>query len=137
MVDHLTPEKRSALMARIRSSDTVPEIKLRSALHRRGWRFRKNVRKLPGTPDIVFPSRSIVIFVDGDFWHGYEFDNWSAKLPEFWRRKIARNIERDGENNAALRALGWSVLRVWEHQISKGLEQTILDIELALQVNAK
>lgn len=106
-------------MGRVRQRDTAPELALRSALHRRGLRFRKNVKGLPGSPDIVFPGAKVALFVDGDFWHGRNFDAWSAKLQPFWRAKIERNIERDRQNAADLEASGWQVLRVWEKDIKK------------------
>lgn len=116
-MDVVSPEVRSRIMRSIRSRDTWPERIVRSGLHRRGYRFRKHVRDLPGTPDIVFRSLQVAVFVDGDFWHGYQFDDWSSKLSPHWRAKIARNIARDRRNFAALRGAGWKVLRVWEHSV--------------------
>jgi len=122
MPDRLTKEQRSALMGRVRQKDTAPELALRSALHRRGLRFRKNVRGLPGSPDIVFSKAKVAVFVDGDFWHGRDFNAWKEKLQPFWRAKIERNIERDAQNAKDLEALGWRVVRVWEKEIKKELE---------------
>jgi len=117
MVDRLTPAQRSALMARVRRADTGPERALRSELHRRGLRFFKHVKALPGSPDIVFSRARIVVFIDGDFWHGYRFPLWKAKLAPFWQDKIERNRLRDRRNFRRLRARGWTVIRVWEHQV--------------------
>jgi DNA mismatch endonuclease (patch repair protein) len=125
MADRLTKEQRSALMGRVRQKDTAPELALRSALHRRGLRFRKNVRGLPGSPDIVFSKAKVAVFVDGDFWHGRDFDAWKEKLQPFWRAKIERNIERDAQNASDLEALGWRVVRVWEKEIKKELEAAL------------
>ncbi|GAA5513094.1 very short patch repair protein [Deinococcus carri] len=110
-------------MGRVRQRDTAPELALRSALHRRGLRFRKNVKGLPGSPDIVFIRAKVAVFVDGDFWHGRDFDGWKDKLQPFWRAKIERNIQRDAQNVANLEALGWRVLRVWEKDIKKRLDE--------------
>lgn len=128
MPDRLTKEQRSALMGRVRQKDTAPELALRSALHRRGLRFRKNVRGLPGSPDVVFPVAKVAVFVDGDFWHGRDFAAWSAKLQPFWKAKIERNIERDRGNVADLEALGWQVLRVWEKDVKKRLPDVVEEV---------
>ncbi len=105
-----------------RKADTKHERFLRSELWRAGCRFRKNVKHLPGTPDIVFSRARIAIFCDGDFWHGRDWDSRRAKLergsnPEYWVRKIERNMERDGENTRQLLAAGWTVIRIWESEI--------------------
>ncbi|MBP3983597.1 very short patch repair endonuclease [Pseudoxanthomonas helianthi] len=117
MADVMTPAQRSALMARIRGVDTKPERVLRSELHRRGLRFFKHVKTLPGRPDIVFPRAMVVVFVDGDFWHGYQFHRWKAKLTPFWQEKIEGNRIRDRRNFRWLRTNGWTVIRIWEHEI--------------------
>lgn len=117
MADRLTPAARSALMARIRGRDTGPEMAVRRMLHRAGYRFRVQVRRLPGTPDLVFPGRRKVIFVHGCFWHGHPgcpFACIPSTRREFWCEKIGRNRERDGRAMESLRAEGWSVLVVWE-----------------------
>ena len=112
-------------MGRVRQKDTAPELALRSALHRRGMRFRKNVKGLPGSPDIVFSGPRLAVFVDGDFWHGRDFDVWKEKLQPFWRAKIERNIERDAQNVQDLETLGWRVVRVWEKEIKKERELVV------------
>ena len=122
MTDVMSPEARSRLMSRIRGKDTGPERRLRSVLHARGLRFRKHVRELPGTPDIVFTRARVVVFVDGDFWHGWRFPLWEHKLSPFWAEKIRRNRQRDRRNFAKLRRMGWKVIRVWEHQIEKDVD---------------
>lgn len=133
MADRLTREQRSALMGRVRQKDTAPELALRSALHRRGLRYRKNVRTLPGSPDIVFVRARTVVFVDGDFWHGRDFDAWKEKLQPFWRAKIERNLERDAQNVADLEAAGWKVYRAWEKDIKRRLDEVCADIEALLR----
>lgn len=119
MVDTMTPEARSRLMSRIRGKDTKPEWKVRRLLHALGYRYRLHVRKLPGTPDLVFPSRRAVVFVNGCFWH------WHAAcrpkpltaLPPFWQAKLARNQTRVPEVAAKLEALGWRSLSVFECEL--------------------
>ncbi len=119
MADNLTPEQRSRTMSRIRSKDTKAETTIRKLVHARGLRFRKNVEKLPGKPDLVFSSARVVVFVDGDFWHGWKFDEWKDKLAPYWRQKIEGNMARDAKRSAQLAADGWQVIRVWEHDIKK------------------
>ena len=107
-------------MAAIQGKDTKPEMIVRKYLFSRGLRFRVQVRKLPGTPDIVLPKYKTVIFVNGCFWHGHEGCKY-FRLPnsnvEFWEEKIERNVARDVRNEAELKALGWRVIRVWECEI--------------------
>ena len=116
MTDVMTPEQRSRNMAAIKWKDTKPEMIVRKYLFSRGLRFRVQVRKLPGNPDIVLPKYKTVIFVNGCFWHGHEGCKY-FRLPksnvEFWKEKIERNIERDRESMLALFDLGWKVIRVW------------------------
>jgi DNA mismatch endonuclease (patch repair protein) len=116
MADITTPEKRSRMMAGIRGKDTKPEMLMRRALFERGFRYRLHARGLPGTPDLVFRRHGAVIFVHGCFWHGHDcsFFRWPATRPEFWRKKIARNREVDGQSRERLLADGWRVLTVWE-----------------------
>ncbi len=116
----MTPEQRSRCMAAIKGKDTKPEMIVRKYLFSRGLRFRVQVRKLPGTPDIVLPKYKTVIFVNGCFWHGHEGCKY-FRLPksnvDFWQTKITRNIERDTETEAELMRLGWKVIRIWECEI--------------------
>ena len=103
-------------MQRLKTRDTAPELALRRALHRRGVRFRVSRRDLPGRPDIVLVRLRLAIFVDGCFWHGCPRHHVSPKAnAAFWRSKIDGNRTRDRRNTAALRKLGWRVVRVWEH----------------------
>ncbi len=133
MTDNLTKTQRSYCMSRVKGKDTLLEVKLRSELHRRGYRFRKHVSYLPGKPDIVFPSRKVVIFIDGDFWHGWRYPKWRDTLSEFWRTKIEKNRARDQRNLRRLRLLGWTVIRVWQHQVDRDFDNTIKRIMAALQ----
>lgn len=132
----MTPEQRHKCMARIRSKNTKPEIMVRKYLFARGFRYRKNVRRLPGTPDIVLRKYRTVIFVNGCFWHGHEGCRYSH-LPksnvEFWRNKIERNKKRDLRERVELRRMGWHVIQVWECQLKpKEREMTLRSIEQAL-----
>jgi len=116
----MTLEQRSRNMAAIKGKDTKPEMIVRKYHFSRGLRFRVQVRKLSGTPDIVLPKYTTVIFVDGCFWHGHEGCRY-FRLPksnvEFWTEKIEHNIERDRESMQALLDLGWKVIRVWECEL--------------------
>ena len=120
MADRISPAARSALMSRVRSKNTKPELLVRSVLHRMGYRFRIHQRNLPGTPDIVLRRHSTAIFVHGCFWHGHAGCK-RAGLPEtrrdFWETKISRNIDRDSVAIAALERLGFRVLVLWECEL--------------------
>lgn len=107
----------SRRMSRMPRRDTGPERRLRAELHRRGMRFRANVRGLPGRPDIAFTRARLAIFVDGCFWHACPRHGVLPKSNrEWWREKLERNVHRDREKDAALAELGWSPLHVWEHE---------------------
>lgn len=121
MADNLTKEQRSYCMARVRVRGTALELAMRSELLKRGLKFRRNVRTLPGKPDVVFPIVKVAVFLDGDFWHGYRFPIWRRAVAKFWREKIAKNRDRDRRNFAKLRRMGWRVLRIWQHQIRRDL----------------
>jgi DNA mismatch endonuclease (patch repair protein) len=133
MPDNLTPTQRSRCMALVKSRDTSLERLVRSELHRRGFRFRKHVKTLPGSPDLVFPARRLAVFIDGDFWHGWRFPNWQKQLSPFWRDKIAKNRRRDFRNFRKLRARGWKVVRIWQHTIERDFESALDRIVRALQ----
>ena len=124
-------KKRSVVMAKIRSKDTKPEWIVCRYLYSRGYRYRKNVKGLPGTPDIVLSKYGIVIFIHGCFWHGHEID---GHIPhsniDFWKKKIERNKQRDERNKETLKRLGWKVMTVWECQLKSAIrEQTLLEME--------
>jgi len=125
MPDNLTPEQRSFCMSRIKGKDTGLEMRVRSALHRRGLRFRKHVKDLPGKPDVVFRKARVAVFVDGDFWHGYRFPSWEDKVSDFWKKKINRNRERDASNHRKLRQMEWTVIRLWQHEVEADFDACI------------
>ena len=118
MTDRLTIEQRSNLMRRVRGKDTAPELIVRRLAHAAGFRFRLHRKDLPGKPDLCFPSRRKAMFVHGCFWHGHgcKIGRLPKSRPEYWQPKIARNRERDTAAVAALAALGWRVLTVWQCQ---------------------
>ncbi len=122
---------RSRCMSRIKSRDTKPELIVRRYLYARGYRYRKNFKRLPGTPDIVLKKYGVAIFIHGCFWHGHDTH---MRLPksnvEYWQRKIERNRERDIRDKEALKKLGWAVITVWECQLAPAVRQeTLLEIE--------
>ena len=122
MADRLSKEERSELMSHIRSVNTKPEVALRRALWRRGFRYRVNVKNLPGSPDIVLPKHRTVVFVHGCFWHahkGCKIYHLPQTNSEFWLAKVTRNQERDQEVWRQLEAKGWSVVIVWECELAK------------------
>lgn len=128
-------------MKRIKSQNTSIELKLRKALWHKGYRYRKNFNQLPGKPDIVLTKYKIAIFCDSEFFHGKDWDKLKVRLekgqhPEYWLKKITRNMVRDAENNEKLVSLGWTVLHFWGQDILKHLdtciktiEETILDLQ--------
>lgn len=131
-MDKLTPEQRSKNMRNIRSKNTTPEVHLRSLLHRLGYRFRLHRPDLPGKPDIVFPGRRKIIFVQGCFWHQHE-NCREGRVPDsrrdYWKPKLARTIERDNHTRKALQAVGWDVCTVWECALQKNTEALLSRIK--------
>jgi DNA mismatch endonuclease (patch repair protein) len=122
-MDRLSVVQRSRLMSRIRSKDTKPEMIVRTALHRLGFRYVLHRRDMPGTPDLVFPARGKVLFVNGCFWHRHSCKFGKAQPKsnvEFWDSKIAGNVRRDNLNITALRRQGWRVMVIWECRIKRG-----------------
>ncbi len=119
MVDTLSPEERSALMARIRGVDTKPEMTVRRALHARGYRYRLHGRGLPGRPDLVFRKRRKAVFVHGCFWHrhGCKKTTQPKSRQEYWQDKFAKNVARDRRNAEQLALDGWQVIVVWECEV--------------------
>ena len=121
-MDTLTKDRRSWNMSRIRSKDTIPEMHVRSALHRAGYRFRLHVKDLPGKPDIVLPKYKTVIFVHGCFWHrhsGCPRATMPSSNQEYWQEKFQRNVERDKREQVELKKLGWKVIVVWECSVKQ------------------
>lgn len=123
-----TTDERSRLMRAIKGRNTKPEIALRKALWNFGLRYRINVTSLPGKPDIVIGKHKIIIFIDGEFWHGYKWVEKKERIKanrSYWIPKIERNMERDIKNNALLNGLGWKVIRFWEHEVKRNIEECL------------
>ena len=135
-------EKSHKTMSRIRGKDTKIEVTLRKALWQRGYRYRKNYKDLPGRPDIVLTKYKIAIFCDSEFFHGKDWEILKPKLekgknPDYWVKKIQRNIERDEEKDKILNFMGWTVVHFWGKDILKNteecirvIEETIFDLEM-------
>ena len=135
----MTPQQRHNCMSRIRGKATMPELRVRSWLWRHGYRYRLNVKSIPGKPDIALRRYKTAIFVNGCFWHGHK-DCRMYTVPksntEFWTAKISRNKERDQRNYKDLTKAGWYVIVIWECQLKKGaFEETMLNVEHMLSLN--
>lgn len=128
----MSPEKRSAVMAKIRGQDTGPERVVAALLRDAGLTFESHARDLPGRPDFVFRDRRVAVFVDGDFWHGWRFPVWRDKLSEAWEAKIGATRLRDRRNFQRLRRSGWRVVRIWEHQLARDPEGSLARVTKAL-----
>ena len=136
MTDHISPELRSWNMSQIKGKDTKIEVKLRSWLFSRGFRFRKNDKRYPGKPDVVLPKYKTVIFINGCFWHRHEGCKY-ATLPktrvEYWNAKFERNVSNDKLHVHKLEELGWNVITIWECELKKAeFEKTMINIEREL-----
>lgn len=131
-MDVMTAAQRHNNMQRIRAKDTKTEVLLRKALWKRGVRYRKNYKSLPGTPDIAITKYRIAIFVDGDFWHARGHEKHPGEQIQtniaFWTKKLKRNVERDKEVNQALLEMGWLVLRYWVSDVNKDCNACVKDI---------
>lgn len=131
-----SPEQIHYNMSHIRSKDTKIEVELRKALWSRGLRYRKNVKSIPGKPDIAFIGKKVAVFCDSEFWHGYDWEHRRDDIKtrrEFWIPKIERNMERDREVNQILEEQGWIVLRFWGKQIQKNPQECADIIENTLK----
>ena len=130
VTDVLTPVQRRLVMSRIRDKDTKPEMILRRGLHGRGLRYRLHGADLPGKPDLVFPRHRAVVLVHGCFWHGHgcSLFRWPKTRATFWRTKINRNIERDRNALAALKADGWRTFVVWECALRGKYGRAVQDV---------
>jgi DNA mismatch endonuclease, patch repair protein len=120
-------------MSRIKGMNTSPERAVRRCAYTRGLRYRVHVMSLPGRPDMVFAAAGLVVFIDGDFWHGWHFPRWCGRLSPYWREKIERNRRRDRRNFQNLRRAGWRVLRLWEHEVVADVETCVDRIVRALK----
>ena len=114
-------------MSKIRSSNTKFEERFTGELKKRtNKRFKKNVKGIKGKPDVVFEKQKLCVFLDSDFWHGWQYPRWKSILKnDFWKNKIEKNRMRDRKNTLYLRKTGWKVLRIWGHQINKHFDETI------------
>lgn len=133
-MDVLNKEQRHKAMSHIKSKDTSIELALRKALWKKGYRYRKNYKALPGSPDIVLTKYRIAIFCDGELFHGKNWEVMRPKLlkgnnPEYWVSKIERNMKRDWENDKTLLFLGWTVIRFWGNDILKNPDRCVKVIE--------
>jgi DNA mismatch endonuclease (patch repair protein) len=138
-MDNLTSIQRSKIMRTIRSTNTKDEVRLAKALWHLGYRYRKNNRKVFGTPDLTFKKLKIAIFVDSEFFHGKDWETQKNRFKsnqEFWQKKIERNIQRDIEVNKYLMEQGWTVIRFWSSEIKNNLDDCIAKIqtEIALKL---
>ena len=132
MADNHSKEIRSMNMSHIRSKNTKPEELVRKHLFAHGFRYRKNVKALPGCPDIVLPKYKTVIFVNGCFWHKHDCPRfvWPSSNQEYWQPKITANVERDKRNHSMLRESGWNVIVVWECELKKKqVDQTLQELD--------
>ena len=128
MSDNHTQEQRSYNMSRIRSTGSKPEEMVRKYLFSQGFRYRKNVRSLPGCPDVVLPKYNTVIFVHGCFWHMHDCGRfkWPTSNVDYWKPKLKRNVERDILNKNKLEDMGWNVLTIWECELkNNSIENTM------------
>ena len=130
MADNHSKEVRSMNMSHIRSINSKPEEIVRKYLFSQGLRYRKNVKKLPGCPNIVLPKYHTVIFVNGCFWHRHDCSRfvWPSSNQDYWRPKILRNVERDQKNTEELKALGWNVITVWECELKRAVREENLNL---------
>ena len=130
MADNHSKEVRSMNMSHIRSKNSKPEERVRKYLFSRGLRYRKNVKKLPGCPDIVLTKYKTVVFVNGCFWHHHDCGRfvWPSSNAEYWYNKINRNVERDTQNTTLLAEQGWQVLIIWECQLKKKVAEENLQL---------
>ncbi|MCT7397581.1 very short patch repair endonuclease [Eubacterium sp. LFL-14] len=133
-MDRLTKEQRHRNMSNIKNKDTSIELKLRKALWKKGYRYRKNYNKLPGKPDIVLTKYRIAIFCDSEFFHGKDWEKLKLQLEkgknsEFWINKISKNIERDEKIEKELNFMGWTVLRFWGKDINKNVDECVKAVE--------
>lgn len=129
MADRLSKSQRSELMSKVKQKNTALELIVFFELKNRKIVFRKHVKGLPGSPDIVILPEKIAVFIDGDFWHGYRYSRWKHKMTDYWQQKIERNITRDKKNFARLRRAGWVVRRFWGHEVKSDPARVVDEIQ--------
>lgn len=137
-MDKLSKEQRSKNMRAVKSKDSKMEVRLRKALWAKGYRYRKNYKRIFGTPDIVFIRQKVAVFCDSEFWHGYDWERKKHEIKsnrEFWYKKIESNIKRDETVNKTLADEGWMVLRFWERDVKKNLDACVAIIEHTLKTH--
>lgn len=132
-----TKEYRSKMMSKIRSTGGKAETLLAKRIWHEGYRYFRNYKKLPGKPDIAITKYKIAIFVDGEFWHGYDWENQKLKRihtnREYWIPKIEKNMAKDRQVNDELRNMGWTVIRFWEkHEVLKNIDECVLEVKEAI-----
>jgi DNA mismatch endonuclease (patch repair protein) len=135
MADKFSNEQRSKIMSAIRSTGTKPELLLCKALYSQGHRYRKNSKKIYGRPDISFSKHKLAIFIDSEFFHGFEWDRAKDKIlsnRDYWIPKIERNMRRDKDVNEVLISLGWKVIRFWSKAVMKDVDSCLAVIEREL-----
>lgn len=138
MTDIVSKERRSYIMSKITSKNTSPELVVRKYLYHKGFRYRINVKTMPGSPDIVLFKYHVVIFINGCFWHKHSDPNCKiARIPktrtDFWLSKLNKNVERDNVNCRLLKSKGWHVLTIWECQLKKkNLGRTLFSLDVAI-----
>lgn len=131
-----TTKKRSQNMSKIRAKNSKPELIFRRALWQENIRYRTHVKTLSGKPDIAIKKYRLAIFVDGSFWHGYQWEKSKARIKsnrEFWIPKIERNMQRDQKNRQILESAGYTVMRFWEHEIGQNLKACVNQVKLYLE----
>ena len=134
-----TTKQRSKMMSSIKGKDTKPELEFRRALWKAGIRYRVNYKLLPGRPDISNKGLRFVVFIDGEFWHGYNWAEKKSKIKtnrDFWIPKIERNMQRDRSNDLKLKEMGYKIFRFWEHEVRKELEICVSHVVLYIESNA-
>ncbi|TJX14887.1 DNA mismatch endonuclease Vsr [Tissierella creatinini] len=138
MADVFSKDKRSEIMAKIRGKDTKIEMVVRKWIFAHGFRYRKNDKRFPGTPDIVLPKYKTVIFINGCFWHGHEhckLSHMPKSNVEYWEHKISRNIENDIKNQEDIKMMGWNFIIVWECQLKENTEEVLENLIEKIEEN--
>jgi len=125
-MDIVSKKKRSEIMSLVKGKNTRPEMLVFSYLRRQGIYFQKHYRRAPGSPDVALPKKKKAVFIEGGFWHGWRYAEKSGKWTEFWRKKISENMRRDLRNRRMLRRAGWSVLRIWDHDLASAKAERTL-----------
>lgn len=138
MADKVSKEKRSWMMSRIKGKDTKVEVLVRSYLFSKGYRFRKNDKRYPGKPDVVLPKYKTVLFINGCYWHrhpGCKYAQTPTSNVEFWQEKFKKNVANDKRNIKRLEESGWNVITLWECELKKNFDETMLKLESMLRDN--